>query len=424
MLDDSTDSTDVNMSLMERRPWTHRLNRQLPLRFRDPLPLPPPPLLPPPLAQSIASTDVHTLQPTAEGGIISSGSSLRHRLRQVFMTECNIFGLSRRYNALELPSHDPEERNQLDELSDIQPQPSPSTFTPPSFYPYPNRSSFRLGEWYWNGGVQKSQSSFKDLLNIVGDHDFHSADIRGTKWDQINDTLATENEEEWLDEDAGWMRSPVTFSVPHHPRRGVPSDAHAGPREYTVEDFYHRSLVSVIREKLSNTTGTQHFHYEPYELNWQPGVTQRPARVQSELYTSPAFIDAHRELQASPPEPGCDLPRVIVALMFWSDVTHLTSFGDAKIWPLYMFFGNESKYRRCKPSCHLCHHVAYFQSVSAITSHTEFISHRNISSFPTRSRISLPSRPQGGKPHLMNYSLTVVGSSCMHNGRSCLTMSF
>jgi hypothetical protein len=33
---------------------------------------------------------------------------------------------------------------------------------------------------------------------------------------------------------------------------------------------------------------------------------------------------------------------VIVALMFWSDVTHLTSFGDAKIWPFYMFFGNES----------------------------------------------------------------------------------
>jgi hypothetical protein len=62
----------------------------------------------------------------------------------------------------------------------------------------------------------------------------------------------------------------------------------------------------------------------------------------------------------------CDLPRVVAGLMFWSDVTHLTSFGDAKIWPLYMFFGNESKYFRCKPSSNLCHHVAYFQSVSVL----------------------------------------------------------
>jgi hypothetical protein len=311
---------------------------------------------------------MHTLQPTAENGIIplaSAFGSVRCRLRQVFTTGCNIFGLSRRYNALELPSHDPEEHSQLNELSDT---PQPSVTSPSSFYPYPNRSAFRLGEWYWNGGVQKSQSSFKDLLKIVGDEDFHSADIRGTKWDQIDNTLATEDEAEWLDEDAGWMRSPVTFSVPHHPRRGVQSDDDAGPKEYTVKDFHHRSLVSVIREKLSNTS-TEQFHYEPYELNWQPGETQRPSRVQSELYASPAFIDAHRELHASPPEPGCDLPRVIVALMFWSDVTHLTSFGDAKIWPLYMFFGNESKYRRCKPSCHLCHHLAYFQSVSIYHAH-------------------------------------------------------
>ena len=160
---------------MECRPWTHRLNCQFHLQFRDPLPLPPPPLLPPPLTQSIASTTLHL---TAESGIILSFYSLCHWLHQVFTTKCNIFGLSIWYNVLELPSHDLEEHNQLDELSNIQPQPSPSTFTPPSFYPYPNCSSFCLGEWYWNGGVQKSQSSFKD---IIGNHDFHSANIWGTK---------------------------------------------------------------------------------------------------------------------------------------------------------------------------------------------------------------------------------------------------
>jgi hypothetical protein len=49
--------------------------------------------------------------------------------------------------------------------------------------------------------------------------------------------------------------------------------------------------------------------------------------------------------------------------MFWSDATHLTNFRNAKLWPLYMFFGNESKYRRCKLSCNACEHVAYFETV-------------------------------------------------------------
>jgi hypothetical protein len=143
-----------------------------------------------------------------------------------------------------------------------------------------------------------------------------------------------------------------------------------GPSDYTITDFYHRSLTSVIREKISNKSAHRHFHYEPYELHWQPGRTpQSPTqRVHGELYTSPAFIEAHDDLQSSPSEPDCDLPRVVVALMFWSDTTHLTSFGNASVCPLYLFFGNESKHRRCKPSCHPCEHVAYFQKVSSVTS--------------------------------------------------------
>ena len=57
-LDEDVDNSQLSM--MERRPWTQRLNRRLPLRFRDPLPqpsphLPPTSLIqtnPPPLAHS------------------------------------------------------------------------------------------------------------------------------------------------------------------------------------------------------------------------------------------------------------------------------------------------------------------------------------------------------------------------------------
>jgi hypothetical protein len=128
-------------------------------------------------------------------------------------------------------------------------------------------------------------------------------------------------------------------------------------------DFYHRSLVSVIKEKLSSPNNDPLFHYQPYTVKWQPSSTSEPINVYREFYTSQAFLDADRELQNTPKEPKCDLPRHIVALMFHSDATHLTSFGDAKLWPLYLYFGNESKYRHVRPSCHLACHVAYFQRV-------------------------------------------------------------
>jgi hypothetical protein len=134
--------------------------------------------------------------------------------------------------------------------------------------------------------------------------------------------------------------------------------------KYTVGDLYPQSLVSVIREKLANPHDDSHFHYEPFELFWTPPNADQDTHIHGELYTSPAFLDAHRELQESPGEPGCNLPTFIVAMMFWSDATHLTSFGSAKLHPCYLYFGNESKYCWCRPSCNLCNHVAYFQAVS------------------------------------------------------------
>jgi hypothetical protein len=49
--------------------------------------------------------------------------------------------------------------------------------------------------------------------------------------------------------------------------------------------------------------------------------------------------------------------------MFASDATMLALFGTAKLWPLYVCFGNDSKYRRAKPSENLSEQVAYFEKV-------------------------------------------------------------
>ena len=168
---------------------------------------------------------------------------------------------------------------------------------------------------------------------------------------------------EWMEEDADWTCTPVSISIPYQTCCSILADSDAGPRNYTVGDFHYRSLVSIIWEKITGLTEGNQFHFKPFELLWKKPGCANPVCIQGEMYSSPTWIKVHKDLEDLPREPGCQLQRVVLALMFWLDATHLTMFGDAKLWPLYLFFGNDTKYHQCKPSCHLCKHVAYFQSV-------------------------------------------------------------
>jgi len=230
------------------------------------------------------------------------------------------------------------------------------------YHPYPNHSSFQLGDWYWNQGVQKSQGDYMKLIDILGGSSFDVNSMRSMHWKKINIQLGSndydEDGEEWEDEDASWKRTPVSIHVPFTCTTETP-----GPRLYQAADLYHHSLVSVLREKLANVRDSKLFHYEPYQLHWHPSHLDVKVAIYGDLYTSQAFHEAHMELQDSPGEPDCNLPRVIAGMMFWSDAMQLTLFGNAKLWPTYMYFGNESKYRRCKPLCNLSNHVAYFKMV-------------------------------------------------------------
>jgi Plavaka transposase len=348
--------------MIERRPLLPKRKRQLPVRFRDELPQPPTPLsLLSPLARARAEVPVG--HPTRSSPPRSIADSVTADSRGILTTLPNVFGLFRRYTILAMNTYDPDENLSLSDMSNI-PEASPVDLEELDLYPFPNPSSFRLADWHWNGGVQKSLGSFNDLVSLITDPEFKAEDIKTANWSLIHSELGTDDDEaDWLDEDAGWTHTSVTVSVPYQSRRGVPSASGSGPKNYTINNFYHRKLVSVIRERILGLSGNHQFHFSPYEMYWQRNQSEEPIRVQGELFSSPEFIEADRDIQDMPGEPGCNLPRVLVALMFWSDVTHLTSFGSAKIWPLYMYFGNDSKYLRCKPSSHLCEHIAYFQSV-------------------------------------------------------------
>ena len=65
--------------------------------------------------------------------------------------------------------------------------------------------------------------------------------------------------------------------------------------------------------------------------------------------------------------PGCTLEIVVACILLYSDSTHLTNFGTASLWPIYLYFGNLSKYIRARSSAFAAHHVAYIPGVSLLS---------------------------------------------------------
>jgi hypothetical protein len=359
---------------------------------------------------------------------VSQGSSsVLSRVRKILKSTRNIFGLFRQYHAAHFPEHDPDEIITSDDLMDTSPDPS-SSLPADSYQPYPTQSSFLLGEWYWNDGVKKSQSSFKNLLKIVGHPSFRPEDVASANWQRIDaqlggdardhNTNVGECEDGWEDESAvgDWDEKTIKIKVPFHKRTVYP-----GQEEFEVGKLRHRKLVSVIREKILRPSTFPHLHLEPYELYWQPSETSEPVRVHGELFSSEAFVEAHRDVQDSPGEPGCGLPKVVVGLMFASDGTQLTAFSNAKLWPIYLATGNESKDRRSKPTCQAFEHIAYLETVSTALSGPCYAK-SFIHSFRTLSKPSQRSASVGRGLTAHSWR-TAIEKSTTPSGRSSSMMN-
>jgi Plavaka transposase len=276
----------------------------------------------------------------------------------------NMFSLWRRYYGEQPPARDPEGAITSEDLDDSKtprnPQ-DPEATIPDPCGPCHNISSLLLADFWWNSENEKSKAELSKLLHVLKDPDFSLEDAISTDWGKLESTLRDSGDGDGWFDDAGWITTEISIEVPFH--KGM---ADPGTKRRVVGSLQHRKITAVIEDKIRNSTQPSLFHYQPYEVYWAPGDGSPAARVQGELYNSPAFIDAHQRLQDLPPIRGCDRERVVVALMFWSDETQLSQFGSAKLWPCYMFFGNESKYMRGKTSLKLCEHIAYFESVRSL----------------------------------------------------------
>ncbi|KAF5333130.1 hypothetical protein D9611_002410 [Ephemerocybe angulata] len=217
----------------------------------------------------------------------------------------------------------------------------------PLYGPFPNKSSFEVAEWFWNSNG-KSFLEFQKLMGIFKQPTFCFEDMISTNWPQTFRSLGAnkddlpEGEGAWIDDD-GWKRTEITIDVPFHSKmRGSP-----GTKSHRVGELRHRSIMSVIKEKVSNADDFRQFHYTPYKATWRPNDALPEVELYGEMYTSRAFREAHEEVQRLPKtEANTGLERVVVGLMFSSDATSLTHFGPASLWPCYLMFANESKGRR------------------------------------------------------------------------------
>lgn len=253
--------------------------------------------------------------PSPSGAPLSTLSEERHSILQVSKwreTRSNGFNLYKSYWTLEQRPHDPDLFLSASDLENTDSEDDgDSTHQAPAkvakkdnpYHPFPNWSSYKLGEWFWSEGEGKTYRNFEALVDIIGDEDFHAGDIRQTNWKKIDASLASSEHDDdlaredsrWAQDGTSWKTTAVTIEVPFNSASGNP-----GSKPYILEGFRFRPLVPIILAKLQDRAASEHFHIVPSELWWNRDCpSAQKTRVYGELFHSDAFLEAYRQVQVS-----------------------------------------------------------------------------------------------------------------------------
>lgn len=234
------------------------------------------------------------------------------------------------------------------------------------FAPFLNATVFRLMNWFYSGSSSKSIAELQSLVDdVILVPDFKVSDLRGfnakRELRQLDGKTDTDSNHPFTNGN-GWKQSSVYIKLPCE--KTLQTEDTAPTLE--IPGVYHRSLVEVITTALQDVAAKT-FHFMPFSLYWQQTTESPPQRIYSEIYNSDSFLEEDKKAKQLPPEPGPQYEHSIAALMVASDSTHLGQFGAAALWPIYTFFGNQSKYDRAKPSQFAAHHTAYIPSVTNLS---------------------------------------------------------
>ncbi|KIN94470.1 hypothetical protein M404DRAFT_168210 [Pisolithus tinctorius Marx 270] len=151
-----------------------------------------------------------------------------------------------------------------------------------------------------------------------------------------------------------WNKTSVKVKLP---TKKVQFTSELDAPEFEVPDLFYRKPLELLRSAF-NKVSAQMFHTKPFKLFWKQSPSVQLERIYGDLYTGDAMLAEHESIQCHKSTTGT-LENVIAAIMVWSDSTHLANFGNAALWSIYVFIGNQSKYIHCKPTSFSTHHLAY-----------------------------------------------------------------
>lgn len=212
------------------------------------------------------------------------------------------------------------------------------------------------------------------VKNVILAPDFQQADLIGfgaKKENEVMDTYREHSSTDTADSDGTssspspfefddtWIKGSVEIPLPCD---GVQQESEADAPKFVVE-VYYRNLTEVIKSALSEPVA-ERFHTFPFTAFWKPSPDEPPERVYSEIYTGDVWNHEYDKLRdAHENGPNSALEAFIVDLMIWSDSMSLAQFGNAFLWPVYLYIVNHSKYARAKPTSFAAHHIAYLPKV-------------------------------------------------------------
>lgn len=281
-----------------------------------------------------------------------------------FRTEANDYGVFRVYKGGK-PTFIPDQRY-FDFLADSSnfnvTSARPKRPSEPSKGPFDNSTTELLMSWFYNGTTVKSSADLNRLVREVlmapGFDADHLSNFDASKAAKNLDDYNAGNPRSVLTSNDGWIETSVEVSLPPAEHGSRVSES-AAPK-YSVSGLFYRKPLEVIKAALAESTAKT-FHIIPFQQYWRPFPSAPSERLYSEIYNSDIHIEEYKQLRAE--MAGSDVDPVIIPILVWSDSTHLSTFGNASLWPAYMYIGSQSKYDRGKPSAFAAHHLAYFPKV-------------------------------------------------------------
>lgn len=240
---------------------------------------------------------------------------------------------------------------------------STSTNHIPPGHPFRNDSIFEMVNALYLGPSSKTSQGMDSIAELISSGKVKPEELSGFKASTELRRLDKFAAESTI---AGgpWKTTSVKIKMPCAKANNPSFSTEAEAPEFEIRGVRYRSLVDLIISKVQDCSSSESFIRTPFTEWWSPPGSTTPMRVYGEAYSSDIAVKLFEDIKGIPrPADNPGIEDVVVLLMLGSDATHLANFGTAMLWPIYVFFGNTSKYDSSRPTEFPACHLAYLPKV-------------------------------------------------------------